>query len=203
MTSIRNLALYLVIGILIFLALLVLAAQLTTLRLVSTADAPLVIEINEWPTPVPTHTPVPQPTYTPTPHPTPSPSENAFMTAVSTGTDLTTANDQVYSVSNRRWHTNDRRLQLPNCTQDVADVHPREYFWILLEPNTTRLREIILAGIDTKFGTIWDGGNNKTLTLDGRSRDLYAYRTTIAYPCGSSTQVGIGGQPITIVVAGD
>ena len=159
---------------------------------------PVQVEINpaSFPTPVPTHTPVPTPTPTPTPHPTPAPSENAFYVAVSEDTSALTAAD----VSSRRYHTNERRLQLPQCNQAIVMEHPREYWHILLTPDTVRLRELTLWGLN-QLGAFQ--GMPQTLTLDGKGVNAYVYTTRESYPCGDSHRLGLGGQNVTIVLAGE
>ena len=191
MTSIRNLALYLVIGILIFLALLVLAAQLTTLRLVSTTDAPLVIEINEWPTPVPTHTPVPTLMPTPTLPPTVSPTDMHFRTAASVGTTLA-----VGDLSPVVYGTTARRLAFPHCQRPVSNDQEYEYFWILLQPTTTELRTFTLDGFP-QLGVFLEP------TIPPVAGQTYkAYRTIDKQRCGDGHIAGWGGAHFDITIRG-
>ena len=153
---------------------------------------------SEWyqhqPTPIPTHTPVPTPTPTPTPVPL-TPGAGTFYTAVSTTSTLTAAD-----VSARRYHQADRRLQLPQCQSAQAVAHPREYWHILLTPNTARLRHLYLDGFDQL--TAWTGAE-QTLTLDGADVDVYRYTTNLSYPCGDNVRPGLGGAYVTIELTGE
>lgn len=191
MTNVRHLALYLVVGILIFLALLVLAAQLTTLRLVSTTDQPLVIEINEWPTPAPTHTPMPTLTPTPTLPPTVHPGDNHFRTAASVATTLAAGD-----LSPVAYGTTARRMEFPHCQSPAGNEQVYEYFWILLQPNTVRMRTFTLDG----FPQLGSFGSGAPVTVDGD--DYYAYRTVDTQRCGDGHISGWGGAAFSITIQG-
>ena len=166
----------------------------------TTAERPINVKVDmnwdEFPTPAPTHTPQPTPTATPRPHDTPTPDQPAFLTAVTTGTTLAAGD-----VSITRVPLTQRYIDLPICRSAVAADHPREYFWILTEPQTTQFRELLDGDIDTLNGTIWTQ-SDITLTIDGRSRDLHAYRTTVAEPCGDSLRTGLGGARLTFTIGG-
>ena len=154
------------------------------------------------PTPVPTHTPVPTLTPTPTPHPTPGTGDNAFYVAVSTMPTLEPDN-----VSARRYHTADRRLQLPQCNSAQARIHPREYWHILLTPPSARLRHLYLDGFDqlTAFGPEENNerGVAQTLMLDGSNVNVWRYTTVQSYPCGDNLRPGLGGAYVTIELTGE
>ena len=155
---------------------------------------------DEWhsrqPTPIPTHTPAPTHTPPPTPHDTPAPDADYFAVAVSLGSTLTAAD-----ISSARYATTVRQMVLPHCSSAVAQAHPREYFHILLQPSTLRLRELMLPGSGFNQLPSWSGAGY-TLNVDSKEIVSYVYTTRIAYPCGDSVRDGLGGKTVTFTLGG-
>lgn len=181
------------VAILSFLALIVALGIGVMVLLV--ASLPLTVQLHpsSWPptpTPHPTLTPIPlTPTPTPTPHPTAAPGNMEFRVGVSITTTVALSD-----LSTHRYAIQERRLQMPHCAGAVADAHGSEYFWILLQPDTARLRTLVLDGVD-QLGA-WNGGAE--VTLDGR--DYYAYRTISKILCGDTVRPGLGGAYVTITI---
>ena len=159
--------------------------------------------VRPLPTPVPA-TPVP----TATPHPTPGPGDREFRVGVSTATTLTAGD-----LSGRRYGVNERRLQMPHCPGQVPsdrdDPHPNEYFWILLEPNSARLRTLVLDGVGQLAAWTDSSAGAGDITLDvgnggtPDSRNYHAYRTIEEIRCGDTTRPGFGGAFVTITLEGE
>ena len=184
-------------------ALLAVLAFASLVILSQSLELKVAVDPGSFPTPIPTHTP--SPTHTPvpptaTPVPTPAVGLMHFRVGVSATSTLTEAD-----LAARRYSVNERRLQMPHCATANLDAHPAEYFWILIQPDSARLRTLVIDGID-QLGAWTDadadtGATGGVLTLG--SETYHAYRTTALILCGDTARLGLGGVYVTITLVGE
>lgn len=189
MTNIRQLAMFIVVGILIFLALLLLATQLTTLRLVNSANQPLVIEINEWPTPVPpTVTPMPSPTPTPAPgQPVPELTTLARRIAAAPPQNGGAAPDPSAAIfagqSGNAWALSGNTIHFPHCGGRATEPGERVYdYYFLAMPHPVLRLDYSGANIIHSFDRLMDGNSPLTLTIGGNDYPA-VYQSHYAFDC--------------------